>query len=583
MIADNINFDLDAFRGQRALLQGASGSGKSNGARLLLEASFDRFQHLVIDVEDEFHTLRTADRGYAIIGGDSGDAPLTIKQDAGELALTLLKVGVSTVLQIGDWTLEEKRVFIGQFVAGMMRAKSDLWHPTIVMLDEAHLWIPQQGVVASSEAVTHLATAGRKRGFSAIFATQRLSLINKDVLGQCENKFLGRIEQSADRRAVADLLGFQPRSAEAVDMQGFRPGEFYVVGPALAPVPTRTRLYRAETQAPKPGSTVAPSAAPEAIRAALAELTKASKAAEVAEKVAADAAKGPPNAAPAPDYAAAEKRGYDRGNADGRGAGRIEGYADGYRAALKDAGQRVLDFAGDFTLFVGTGEFTVPPLDAGIDWGAGMKPEIKSTADFREQHMLQPIVDPIELAGASKWNDRDGTLLPRTFVHHVDGPPLTNALQRALDAVMWWHRAGFAEIPRARAAIVAGLSPTASTFGVYTSKLIALSLVEVGEVQGTIRLTPKGRALASPAPDADNRLIDKAADLLSPQPRKLLYLVGAHWPGRVTRDALADLMELSRTASTLGVYISSCSKLGFVDTSDRGFVKAADWLMEKTS
>jgi hypothetical protein len=35
------------------------------------------------------------------------------------------------------------------------------------------------GQVESSEALIHLATSGRKRGFGAIFATQRLSQLSK--------------------------------------------------------------------------------------------------------------------------------------------------------------------------------------------------------------------------------------------------------------------------------------------------------------------------------------------------------------------------------------------------------------------
>jgi flagellar biosynthesis/type III secretory pathway protein FliH len=347
-LAENLDFDIDRFRGQRALLQGAPGAGKSNGARLILEATYGTFQHLILDVEDEFHTLRTGSRDYAIIGGDYGDAPLGRAEDAGTLALTLLSLGVSTVMQIGDLTLSAKRHFVGEFVAGMMRAKADLWHPTIVMLDETHNFVPQQGVEVSSEAVTHLATAGRKRGFSAIFATQRLSLINKDVLGVCENKFLGRIEQSADRRAVADLLGFGNRAQEALEMQAFKAGEFYAVGPSLSAVPVRARLLKAETQAPEPGTTVIPTPAPAAIQKALAALAKAAEKQE-ADTVAtnekpeplADTANLPKTMT---EFKTALRQEYQRGRGDaevhaeseferGKIEGREEGYQEGYLAA----------------------------------------------------------------------------------------------------------------------------------------------------------------------------------------------------------------------------------------------------------
>jgi hypothetical protein len=49
------------------------------------------------------------------------------------------------------------------------------------------------------------------------------------------------------------------------------------------------------------------------------------------------------------------------------------------------------------------------------------------------------------------------------------------------------------------------------------------------------------------------------------------------YPNWISRNDLADKMGLSRTASTLGVYISKASALGFVETRP-GEVRMADWL-----
>ena len=42
---------------------------------MILESLPADFQQIVLDVEDEFHTLRTSDRAYAILGGPYADAP----------------------------------------------------------------------------------------------------------------------------------------------------------------------------------------------------------------------------------------------------------------------------------------------------------------------------------------------------------------------------------------------------------------------------------------------------------------------------------------------------------------------------
>ena len=134
-------------------------------------------QHIVLDVEDELFTLREP-FDYLVIGGDAGDAPLH-EDTADRLAIVLLETGMSAILQLNDLGLAGQRRIIGKFLSGLMKAPKALWHPVLVTLDEAHRYCPQSGVVESSEAITNLATAGRKRGFGAIFATQRLSLISR--------------------------------------------------------------------------------------------------------------------------------------------------------------------------------------------------------------------------------------------------------------------------------------------------------------------------------------------------------------------------------------------------------------------
>ena len=104
---------------------------------------------------------------------------------------------------------------------------------------------PTFGMTESSEALTLLATAGRKRGFGAMFATQRLSQISKDVLGQCPNRIIGRVDQGLDRRAAADTLGFAPSGAEARALMQLA-YQFWIVGPAGcgAPAdPVRTNCH----------------------------------------------------------------------------------------------------------------------------------------------------------------------------------------------------------------------------------------------------------------------------------------------------------------------------------------------------
>ena len=337
--------------GSRAVIQGASGAGKTYAIRRILETTHGRMQHIVFDVEDELFTLRER-FDYVLIGGDGADAPLS-EDTAGELAITLLELGVSAILQLNDFGLAGQRRVIARFLAGLMKAPRPLWHPVLITLDEAHRYAPQSAPVESSEAIVNLATAGRKRGFGALFATQRLSQLSKDVLGQCPNRIMGRVDQALDRRVAADTLGFSASSAEAQSLMQLS-HEFWVVGPAFASQPRRMRFSPAVTTHLSAGhDNVPPPPTPQKLRALLGRLNRI--AAESKPEAAQGKSSGFRNQVFTPDMETlrqAEIRGFERGRKEGEAAGRaaasalyaveiarvaealkrLEGFAQGVRA-----------------------------------------------------------------------------------------------------------------------------------------------------------------------------------------------------------------------------------------------------------
>ncbi|WP_244742070.1 hypothetical protein [Mesorhizobium sp. L-8-10] len=450
---------------------------------------------------------------------------------------------MSTVLQIGDWTLEEKRSFIGRFIAGMMRARSDLWHPTVVMLDEGHLWAPQQGVASSSEAVTHLATAGRKRGFSAIFATQRLSLINKDVLGQCENKFLGRVEQSADRRSVADLLGFAPRSSEAVDMQGFQPGEFYVVGPALSPIPARARLYRAHTQAPKPGSTVLPTATPAAIQRALAELAKASAAEERAATATQARAESNPDA-----IASAEKRGYERG------------HKDGYEAAWTEANRANVEAR----------KVLARRYEQEIeDFRTSLWTEIECAGAFPRSYAQRAMSD-----GATEVADPSSAIPTETVVSGQSDSNLfadskmAPSSRKIVNAIKAAYPIGITLVAAAKRA---GLSSRSSAYSKYLAEAAASTEIVDRGGGRYVAISPPSGFSAPPGTAAFKAKLPRSY-------AAMLEAIETAAGEIVAKEEVADRAGVSRTSSGLGAGLRELVELELIEMVDGGYRLSPDFL-----
>ena len=344
-----IGVDIDKLVGSRLIVQGASGAGKTYLIRKLLEVSHGAVQHLVLDVEDEFYTLRERYE-YVIAGGEHADCPAT-PENAHELARTLLRLGTSAIIQLNDLGLARQRRFVAAFLGAMISAPRALWHPTLVVLDETHRYAPQSQSAESLAAVTALATQGRKRGFSAVFATQRMSMVSKDVLGQCPNRMIGRVDQALDRRVGADTLGMAPSSADARGLQDLRPGQFWTVGPAFTPKPVLTKIDKVETTHLRPGQRHVPTPPPPAqLKAILAEL------ATIAETPEADTTAAPATVVDDAAIVSARNDGLKKG---------YDIAADQYRGMLREVGDEMCALAERLLAASGTAETAGPaPLPA---------------------------------------------------------------------------------------------------------------------------------------------------------------------------------------------------------------------------
>jgi uncharacterized protein len=255
--------DLDRLVETRLLLQANSGAGKSWALRRILEQTHGRVQHLVVDVEDEFHTLREK-FDYVLAGRHGGDCPADTRS-APLLARRLLELGVSAIIGIYELKAHDRIRFVRLFLDALVNAPRELWHPVLVVVDEAHIFCPQAGQAESAGAVIDLMTRGRKRGFCGILATQRISKLHKDAAAEANNKLIGRSALDVDMKRAADELGFSGRDDQA-RLRTLGPGEFFAFGPALSPSVIPVKVGTVETTHPRAGQRSAPPAPPETQR-----------------------------------------------------------------------------------------------------------------------------------------------------------------------------------------------------------------------------------------------------------------------------------------------------------------------------
>ena len=104
----------------------------------------------------------------------------------------------------------------------------------LVVIDEAHNVCPAEpedrlGALATEHAV-RIAAEGRKFGLYLLVSTQRPQKVHANVVTQCDNVVLMRLNSRRRRRVRAERLLLRPARAARARASGFRLGEALVAG-----------------------------------------------------------------------------------------------------------------------------------------------------------------------------------------------------------------------------------------------------------------------------------------------------------------------------------------------------------------
>lgn len=222
--------NLGRLLATRALIQAASGGGKSFLLRRLLEQTHGMVQQIVVDPEGELVTL-AEEFDYLVCSADSEVAPIHPESGA-QIADLIFRSGRSAILSLGEFELEEMQIFMCDFIKALMRQPKENWRHCLVAIDEGAILAPQQDKAVSKKPMIDLAARGRKRGLCPIVATQRGSGLLKGVAANLDNKLIGLTTLDIDVERAAEQLGMKAAAAKAM-LKRLQPGQFIVYGPAL--------------------------------------------------------------------------------------------------------------------------------------------------------------------------------------------------------------------------------------------------------------------------------------------------------------------------------------------------------------
>jgi uncharacterized protein DUF87 len=595
--------DFDRLIVSRLLVQANSGGGKSWAVRRLLEQTYGLAQQIVIDPEDEFYTLREK-HDYVLAGRDGGDCPAE-PRSAHLLARYLLELNVSCIIGIYELGKAQRREFVKRFLTALVNAPKHLWHPALVVVDEAHDFCPEGKPSDSSEAVIDLATKGRKRGFCAVLATQRISKLSKDAAAELNNKLVGRCVLDIDRKRAGEELGFTAKE-DVLKLRDLQEGEFFAFGPALSRQVVKIKTGPVFTTHPDPlkkGAAAAPPPPSEKVRSLLSKLAELPQEAvqeahdvvglrkQVADlqRQLRQAAKPAPAAAPAPKntaelgelrkHAATLQRALDiatkeaeRQVARAVKAARAEALEHGRKLG---GWERRRDLARELDRVMGPlntmqvrladlGEPPAPPEH----WAKA--PEISLAAPEPSRGPSSGRATP---SGESRvQTPRSAPPPPRAGNGASEG--ISGPQQRVLDALAWLEAAGVAPAAKLQVALLAEASPSSSSFTNNLGALRTAGLIDYPG-PGAIALTEDGHARAA-APgqlgpeDIHLRLEQR---LPGPQWRIVAKLIEIY-PQAIDKNALADLVGASVTSSSYTNNLGALRSLGVLDYPSRGQVVA---------
>ncbi len=138
---------------------------------------------------------------------------------------------------------QERAVAAEALLAALWRRRAER-EPLLIVIDEAHNICPARPedrlTALATEHAVRIAGEGRKFGLVMLVATQRPQKVHENVVSQCDNLVLMRMNSRSDLAVLSETFSFVPPSVFSLAAE-FRQGEAVVAG-KLVPSPTLGRF-----------------------------------------------------------------------------------------------------------------------------------------------------------------------------------------------------------------------------------------------------------------------------------------------------------------------------------------------------
>jgi DNA helicase HerA-like ATPase len=148
------------------------------------------------------------------------------------------------VVDLGSLGAREEQALAAGAVLGRLWERRDEREPVLIVIDEAHNVCPahpEDALTAlATEHAVRIAAEGRKFGLYLVVSTQRPQKVHENVISQCDNLVLMRLNSAADAAFAQAVFSFVPPSL-IQQAATFGLGEALVAG-KISPQPALLRF-----------------------------------------------------------------------------------------------------------------------------------------------------------------------------------------------------------------------------------------------------------------------------------------------------------------------------------------------------
>jgi hypothetical protein len=583
---------------QHVAVLGKTGSGKTSTAKLAIEQVVaDGARVCVLDpIKSDWWGMTSSADGkkpglpFHILGGPRGHVPL--HASAGKAIAEIVASGALplSIIDMADFEPGGQAKFFTDFAPALLRKMRGVVY---LVIEEAHLFAPKErsGIGAENLSIhwaKTLATAGRSKGIRLIPVTQRVQALHNAVLGSCDTLIAHRLTAPADQEPVIKWLKANT-SKEILErvsssLSSLKTGEGWICsGEAkifeLAHF-RRIRTYDNTATPTGDGELLDVKTAPvdqDKLRAIIGDAVKDAQANDPRElkkeiaKLRGELEKASREKSVTPtktvekailtdaDRALLEKvatRLQDVGTkAIDRQRQRLDVVKAEIAATLDSAWRTLADYA------VVERDEIAAVLDAkGFNKILDKLATVKTDANYSKN-----------ITGlAGRRADRPvrtvAAVVPRRQGVPAASGTLPPARQKILNALAWFDSIGVPVVDKTQLALMVGVSPTS---GGYFNNLGALRSDGFIEYPngGSVALTEAGQAIAvvDNVPSSSEELHTEIARKLPPAKWKILEQLIAIYPQSISKDGLAEHINVSPTSGGYFNNLGSLRSLGLID------------------